>query len=475
MFRHSVISTRLWHTIRSYGWLIGLAILLLPSHTTQAQIELPPTETATPEPTETATATATFTPTTNPLATSTPTVTLTPSITPTSPTTICFAAFQDWNRNGKRDPSELYRAGVTFTVIQGDVTIFTYETNGASEPFCLEGIAAGDYHITRSLAANEIPTSPTEWDINLTQGQIFLLESGSTSQTVPTNTPTPIFATIPVVVPPTFPSAPPNTPNADGLILMVVLPNDSLWSVAVRAGISLTELLTFNNLTENSFIQPGQFLIVGKATPPPTITPPSLPTTPTPTLPPPTPTITAVPAPPTAICLLAFLDANANGRRDAGEPLRPGVAFTIFNEQQVIANYVTDGFAEPHCQEGLAPGVYQVTRSHRKDEVLTTQGDGLVTVVRGVTTHLEFGSFTEATQPASAPIVPPNLAALASPTPPLTTGDATAPETAVTPTSRRATTTRLLLVGFIATVLFVLALIGVLILWLINLQPKRKT
>ena len=52
------------------------------------------------------------------------------------------------------------------------------------------------------------------------------------------------------------------TPDAEGIIYAIVQPNDSLWAVAARSGISLTELLDLNNLTENALIQPGDRLIV---------------------------------------------------------------------------------------------------------------------------------------------------------------------------------------------------------------------
>ncbi|MCP5095913.1 MAG: LysM peptidoglycan-binding domain-containing protein [Chloroflexi bacterium] len=182
------------------------------------------------------------------------------------------------------------------------------------------------------------------------------------------------------------------TPDADGFIYAVVQPNDSMWAVAARAGISLDELLTFNALTEDDVIQPGQQLIVGIGAPPPTATVlPPMPTE-TATLPPPTPTNTAVPQPPTGICLTAFSDLNENGIFEGNEPLKSAVAFTIFNADVVIANYVTDGVSEPICLDGFVAGEYQVTRSISPRETLTTPGNRGIIVRVGLLVELEFGS-----------------------------------------------------------------------------------
>jgi len=186
-------------------------------------------------------------------------------------------------------------------------------------------------------------------------------------------------------------SEPTPTPDNAVPITIEVLPNDSLWEVAARAGLSLAELLTLNGMSENDVIQPGQQLIIGYSTPEPTLTPVILPTV-RPTLPPPTPSRTAVPQPPTGICLTAFRDVNGNGIQEAVEPLKTAVAFTIFNDDVVIANYVTDGAAEPYCIENLAEGTYHITRSLGPNEVLTTPGDRGIIVRSGEMVHLVFGS-----------------------------------------------------------------------------------
>ncbi len=224
-------------------------------------------------------------------------------------------------------------------------------------------------------------------------------------------TPTP---PLPLSPSPPLPISPPlPTPDEIGAIIVIVQPGDSMWAIAARAGISLPELLAFNNLTENSIITPGDALIVGYATP--EFTAPEE-ITPTATLPPPTPRLTATPAL-AAVCLSAFDDGNRNGIHDEGESLRAGVAFTIYNTQAVVANYITDGRSEPKCLGGLPPGEYRITRSLVPGEILTTEGDWTLTLTAGSELRQAFGSFIDdpdSQQPAG-PTVPPAPAAQTPP------------------------------------------------------------
>lgn len=215
------------------------------------------------------------------------------------------------------------------------------------------------------------------------------------------------------------PPPPTATPDADGVIYAVVQPNDNLWFIAGRHGLNLDELLALNpGLTANTLLQPGQLLIVGYGEPPVTPTMPPLPTA---TLPPPTPRPTVAP-PRTALCLLAFDDQNRNGVFEPGELLRPGVAFTVYDETAVIANYITDGISEPYCVEGLRGGAYHVTRSVRPQEILTTDGDWAVSLIAGSVAQLAFGSYLRPLGGATAvsPSISP-VSAPANPTPQPTT------------------------------------------------------
>ncbi len=197
------------------------------------------------------------------------------------------------------------------------------------------------------------------------------------------------------------------TPDAEGIIYVVVQPNDSLWAIAARAGISLQELLTLNNLTEDSVVQPGDLLIVGQGEPP------ASPTSEQPT-PLPTPVITPTPElARTALCVAAFDDGDRDGVVDSGEPWRSGVAFTIYNDDVVVANIITDGSGF-QCADGLAAGTYFITRSVGREEVLTTDGNWAATLVTGTVLEQAFGSYTG---PPSTAAPAPTLAATITPFP----------------------------------------------------------
>ena len=66
-------------------------------------------------------------------------------------------------------------------------------------------------------------------------------------------------------------------PREDGSVVHQVQPGQSLWAIAARYNVKMDELLLFNNLTEDAFIQPGDELLVklgAGQSPPPTPTPP---------------------------------------------------------------------------------------------------------------------------------------------------------------------------------------------------------
>ena len=216
--------------------------------------------------------------------------------------------------------------------------------------------------------------------------------------------PLPVHAQIPLPTP---------TPDAEGNIYVIVQPNDSMWAIAARAGITIQRLWELNGLSEASVIRPGDRLLVAQVEPEPTAMPEP---TELPTLLPPTPSRTPPPAPVTAVCLSAFVDENRNGVHDSGEPLRAAVAFTIFNDQAVVANYISDGLSEPHCLE-LPPGTYRLTRSVGRDEILSGDGDIALLLRSGDLVKLAFGSYNRADEMVNATAVAPVLPATALPTP----------------------------------------------------------
>ena len=69
---------------------------------------------------------------------------------------------------------------------------------------------------------------------------------------------------------------PVNSPNEDGSIIHTVQDGHTIWAISARYEVPIAELLYLNNLSENSFINPGDELVIRLAdgqAPPPTATP----------------------------------------------------------------------------------------------------------------------------------------------------------------------------------------------------------
>jgi LysM repeat protein len=362
-------------------------------------------------------------------------------------------AFEDNDQDGQRDPGEVVKAGVNIVVSAQGAALLDYDTDG-SEPFCLAGLIPGIYLVTHVVALGEIATSQSEYSLTLTANETVELAFGSFN---PPTTPTPTATATGTALPTLVPAGPTATPDSEGTIYVEVFPNDSLSSVAARGGITLAQLLELNGLTESSIIHPGDQLIVGFA-PPATdtaeaVTPPS-----TATRPPPTATQTAVPFPRTALCLIAFDDANQNGTYETGEGLKTAVAFTIFNDNAVVGNLISDGLSESHCLD-LDPGTYQVTRSTRPEESLTTEGNGIVVLGRGDVVQLAFGSVTAPPPAGIQPIVRTEVAATAVPS---IASTPSTPTNTTSPASSSSTS------GFTGGIILALLVVAGFIIWLVR-------
>jgi hypothetical protein len=89
----------------------------------------------------------------------------------------------------------------------------------------------------------------------------------------------------------------------------------------------------------------------------------------------------------TQICVCKFYDANANGKKDAGEPYIYGWQFDVFGDSVQIEAYTP-------AKLKLAPGEYQVIES------LSTEGNWLATtatefdvnLLQGQTVYVKFGN-----------------------------------------------------------------------------------
>lgn len=189
--------------------------------------------------------------------------------------------------------------------------------------------------------------------------------------------------------------APTATPDAEGVIYYEAQDGDSYWSIAARHELTIDEIYELNNAGEGDFVQPGELIVIGHAEPPATPTAEGEEAAAEPTATSAPPTATPTPAPQTGeVCLVAYEDDNQNGQRDAGESLKGSVAFSIYDGQEVLVNYVTDGNSEPYCIE-LDNGNYRITRSSQPNETLTTDGEWAISVTAGSEQDFEFGSYTD--------------------------------------------------------------------------------
>lgn len=222
----------------------------------------------------------------------------------------------------------------------------------------------------------------------------------------------------PAAVAPAYVPGPTATPNAEGIIYAEVQPGDSIWALAARAGISLDEILEMNEMGKDDLVRPGDLMIVGFGDPPgeeaaaaedaqasseealAAESEAAAESQPEAEAPPEAMAETAaaevaeakVSGSEVAVCLMAFDDVDGNGVQDAGDALKPDVAFTISDGQNVVSNYVSNGESEPFCVTLPGPGSYRVTRSILPNEILTTAGDRAVSLSEGSTLSLEFGS-----------------------------------------------------------------------------------
>lgn len=328
--------------------------------------------------------------------------------------------------SGYQQAYDVYQLFSVQAQAQGDkVTVFLFSAPSPSP-----------YNNEQAYLHNDI-----YWD----DASLVVVGAGSAPTAAPSSSSTSGSAASAAAPPAAVAAGPTATPNAEGVIYVEVQSGDSLWSVAARAGLTLDELLTLNNLERDDFIHAGQLLITGYVTPEsqagettaatggdanatseaPTVTPtPAVTTTPQP------PTPTAEPAPTGGdICLKAYDDANQNGLHDTGEALRAAVAFTISDGESVVSNYVTDGQSEPYCIRGLPAGNYHVTRSSTPDETLTTPGDWAVAVADGALLNLDFGSAGQAQEAVAsadtgaAGVIQQNAGASSEATQPATTED----------------------------------------------------
>lgn len=95
-----------------------------------------------------------------------------------------------------------------------------------------------------------------------------------------------------------------------------------------------------------------------------------------------------------AICVTLYEDANGNGILDPGEGLIAGGGFGLYDTatSAELGTYATDGASEPYCFSELASGNFRVTSTVPEGYTATTRNDWDLTLAAGSTANLEFGA-----------------------------------------------------------------------------------
>lgn len=178
------------------------------------------------------------------------------------------------------------------------------------------------------------------------------------------------------------------TPGADGRIVYIVKEDDTLWSIAAIAGISLEELMALNGIQPGDYINPGMQLILGSGGPvQPTAEPGAVATA---TEPPTTPT----PVSGTGdICVLLFMDENGNAHLDDTEtPIVDGQLSVVNVEGQLAGETTTDSNPEGYCFSDLENGDYNVSAAVPENYNPTTGMNLPVRLEPGDTKYVQFGA-----------------------------------------------------------------------------------
>ena len=184
------------------------------------------------------------------------------------------------------------------------------------------------------------------------------------------------------------------TPDADGRIVYIVKPGETCLSISLLTGISLNDLRTLNNLSEECLLRENQQLLLAVVTEVPPTPGPSA--TPTALLPTPTPfTGTG------EVCIYLFEDVNGNSVPEDTETGLVGGAISLTDRVgKVSLTGTTLGGVDPVCFADLDEGEYNVSIGVPDGYNPTTQLNYTLSVRAGETSNVDFGAqLSAAAQP----------------------------------------------------------------------------
>lgn len=294
-------------------------------------------------------------------------------------------------------------------------------------------------------------------DLNKTYWDAAALSGGGAGSAAPAQnagTPLPPPTATP---PPSVPFVVPQGAQADGSIVHTVSAGDTMDSIAVAYGVTRTQIMDLNGISDARIISIGQKLIISKPTSanndnseapeaeateveateeavvigaaseetvePPlasdataeaeateaateVIQPTAQPTVPLATA----PVVVAQggsidPASTQAqVCVLLFDDENQNRIQEPGEALLSGGTITLALGSENVGSYTTDGVDEPHCFEALDAGDYVALASAPEGYGLTTPDQLRLQANPGPAINIAFGA-AQGVQPAVIPAV----------------------------------------------------------------------
>ncbi|MGB9673286.1 MAG: LysM peptidoglycan-binding domain-containing protein [Anaerolineales bacterium] len=188
------------------------------------------------------------------------------------------------------------------------------------------------------------------------------------------------------------------TPGADGRIIYIVQPGDTLIRISLISGVPIDELRGLNNITGDN-ITVGQKLLLGLGGP--SIVTPTEGPSPTPTPITPTPTPKAGLG---VICILLYNDINGDGRRQKTEAAIAGGAVSLADRLgKVSQTSQTKAGTDPLCFNDLPEGNYTVSVAIPEGYNPTTVNSINIDLAAGDKVYLNFGAQENSQKLAEAP------------------------------------------------------------------------
>lgn len=162
-----------------------------------------------------------------------------------------------WSRASDPQPRRMFR-DLGLGIPEAQAAYFN-SYNGGKDQFGRKVTAPYGIDLARQVSI-DIGLLPgvNDW-INIS----FMWTEGWDNGTVPTSKPG--ATSIQTTTQPTVGLIRTSTPNSDGSVIHVVQPGQALWNIAAAYNVTLQQILDLNDITKDSFIFPGQKLMIKPA------------------------------------------------------------------------------------------------------------------------------------------------------------------------------------------------------------------